>query len=95
MYAPGRTSMRVDSNCKNVPKKSAKKGFFVTNLKLCNSFVEVLFFSLEWNNCDTKFYKDDLQNFTKNAKTITAQKTKFEKPQRSKAKPKLIKTTKP
>lgn len=58
MYAPGRTSMRVDSNCKNVPKKSAKKGFFVTNLKLCNSFVEVLPFTLEWNNCDTKFYKD-------------------------------------
>ena len=30
----------------------------MTNLKLCNSFVEVLPFSLEWNNCDTKFYKD-------------------------------------
>lgn len=62
MYAPGRTSMRVDSNCKNVPwfrpLKISKKGFFVTNLKLCNSFVEVLPFSLEWNNCDTKFYKD-------------------------------------
>ena len=39
--------------------------------------------------------KGKKQNFTKNAKTITAQKTKFEKPQRSKAKPKLLETANP
>ena len=66
--------------------------FFVTNLKLFNSRSSTF---LEWSNWKTKFYKDAKQNFTKKAKTITAQKTKFEKPQRSKAKPKLIKTTKP
>ena len=44
---------------KTSPKNQQKKALFVTNLKLCNSFVEVLPFSLEWNNCDTKpGYKD-------------------------------------
>ena len=43
---------------KTSTKNQQKKGFLVTNLKLCNSFVEVLPFRLEWNNCDTKFYKD-------------------------------------
>ena len=66
--------------------------FFVTFLKLFNSRGSTF---LEWSNCNTKFYKEAKQDFTKNAKTITAQKTKFEKPQRSKAKPKWIKTTKP
>ena len=68
------------------------KTFFVTFLKLFNSRSSTF---LEWSNCNTKFYKDAKQNFTKNSKTITVHKTKFEKPQRSRVKPKLLKTTKP
>ena len=102
MSAPGWTSGRADFNrkLKTSPKNQEKKeekqsprgqktvvygleDFFVTNLKLCNSRNATF---LEWSNCNTKFYKDTKQNFTKRRKNNNRSKNEIRKTAKIKSK---------